>query len=51
MTLLSVLHRLEAALTYDRVVVLEGGRVAHVVTPSESTVSSAIFAFLRQKSC
>nr|A0A8J9WHR9.1 RecName: Full=ABC-type transporter phomO; AltName: Full=Phomopsin biosynthesis cluster protein O [Diaporthe leptostromiformis]BDA39144.1 ABC transporter [Diaporthe leptostromiformis] len=45
MTVLSVLHRLEAALKYDRVVVLEGGRVAHVVTPSESTVSSDIFAF------
>ena len=47
MTVLSVLHRLEAALKYDRIFVLEGGKLAHVVTPSESTVSSDVFSFLR----
>lgn len=50
MTVVSVLHRLEAAVKYDRIMVLEGGRLVHVVTPTESTLASDIFSSIRQGS-
>ncbi|KAI1123876.1 putative ATP-binding cassette transporter [Nemania abortiva] len=46
-TIISVLHRLEVALLYDRILVLENGRVAHFGTPDEIIRESALFASFR----
>lgn len=45
-TTISVLHRLEAAMGYDRILVLEGGRVAHFDTPTNIAKVSQLFAHL-----
>ncbi|KAI0490109.1 putative ATP-binding cassette transporter [Xylaria cf. heliscus] len=43
-TIISVLHRLETAMEYDRIVVLENGRVAHFGTPAEVLRDSELFS-------
>ncbi|KAI1275205.1 putative ATP-binding cassette transporter [Xylaria sp. FL0933] len=47
-TVIAVLHRLETALEYDRVLVLEDGRVAHFGTPTEVLRDSELFSTLRK---
>ncbi|KAI0433473.1 putative ATP-binding cassette transporter [Xylaria sp. FL1042] len=47
-TVISVLHRLETALEFDRVLVLEDGRVAHFGTPAEVLRDSELFSTLRK---
>ncbi|KAI0404995.1 putative ATP-binding cassette transporter [Xylaria palmicola] len=47
-TIISVLHRLETALEYDRIAVLENGRVTHFGTPAEVLRGSELFATLRE---
>lgn len=47
-TIISVLHRLEAALEYDRIVVLENGRVAHFGTPAEVMRDSELFSTMKK---
>ncbi|KAI1152199.1 putative ATP-binding cassette transporter [Nemania diffusa] len=47
-TIISVLHRLETALQYDRIVVLENGRVAHFGTPAEVLKDSELFSTMRK---
>lgn len=47
-TIISVLHRLETALEYDRIVVLENGRVAHFGTPAEVLRESELFSTMRK---
>ncbi|KAF2973471.1 hypothetical protein GQX73_g11 [Xylaria multiplex] len=47
-TVISVLHRLETALEYDRIVVLENGGVAHFGTPAEVLRDSELFSTIRQ---
>ncbi|KAJ8128739.1 hypothetical protein O1611_g4894 [Lasiodiplodia mahajangana] len=47
-TIISVLHRLEAALEYDRIVVLENGKVAHFGTPAEALRDSELFSTMRK---
>ncbi|KAI0109485.1 putative ATP-binding cassette transporter [Nemania sp. FL0031] len=49
-TIISVLHRLEAALEYDRIVVLENGRVAHFGTPIEVLRDSELFSTVKKPS-
>lgn len=49
MTVVSVLHRLETAMRYDRIVVLEKGRVDHIGTPSEVMGSAEIFSTLSKQ--
>ncbi|KAI0109014.1 putative ATP-binding cassette transporter [Nemania sp. FL0031] len=46
-TIISVLHRLEVALLYDRILVLENGRVAHFGTPDEVIRESELFSSFR----
>jgi ATP-binding cassette subfamily C (CFTR/MRP) protein 1 len=46
-TVVSVLHRLEAALEYDRILVLEGGQIAHFGAPAEIIRDSELFASFR----
>jgi ATP-binding cassette, subfamily C (CFTR/MRP), member 1 len=46
-TIISVLHRLEVALLYDRILVLENGRVAHFGTPDEVIRESGLFSSFR----
>ncbi|KAI0536463.1 putative ATP-binding cassette transporter [Xylaria digitata] len=46
-TVISVLHRLETALEYDRIVVLENGEVAHFGTPTEVLRDSELFSTIR----
>lgn len=48
-TIISVLHRLEAALEYDRILVLEKGRVAHFGTPEEVVREAELFSGFRRK--
>ncbi|KAI0459697.1 putative ATP-binding cassette transporter [Xylaria acuta] len=47
-TIMSVLHRLETALEYDRIVVLENGRVAQFGTPTEVLRESELFSTMRK---
>ncbi|KAI1736568.1 putative ATP-binding cassette transporter [Xylaria scruposa] len=47
-TIISVLHRLETALEYNRIVVLENGRVAHFGTPTEVLRDSELFSTMRK---
>ena len=47
-TVISVLHRLETALGYDRIVVLENGGVAHIGTPNEVLRDSELFSSMRR---
>ncbi|KAI0187341.1 putative ATP-binding cassette transporter [Xylaria flabelliformis] len=47
-TIISVLHRLETALKYDRIVVLENGSVAHFGTPTEVLRDSELFSTMRK---
>jgi ATP-binding cassette subfamily C (CFTR/MRP) protein 1 len=42
-TLISVLHRLETALEYDRVLVLEEGRILSFDTPDETVKRVDLF--------
>ncbi|KAI1128256.1 putative ATP-binding cassette transporter [Nemania abortiva] len=49
-TIISVLHRLEAALEYDRIVVLENGKVAHFGTPAEVLRDSELFSTMKRPS-
>ncbi|KAK8090448.1 hypothetical protein PG997_005409 [Apiospora hydei] len=46
-TVISILHRLEAALEYDRIVVLERGRVVHDGRPEEVREAAELFASYR----
>lgn len=46
-TIVSVLHRLETALEYDRILVMEEGEVIHFGTPSEVMQDSDLFLSLR----
>ncbi|KAJ8121041.1 hypothetical protein ONZ43_g2409 [Nemania bipapillata] len=46
-TIISVLHRLEVALLYDRIVVLENGRIVHFGTPDEVIRDSGLFSSFR----
>ncbi|TGJ80985.1 hypothetical protein E0Z10_g7773 [Xylaria hypoxylon] len=47
-TVISVLHRLETALEYDRIVVLENGRVTHFGTPTKVLRDSELFSTMRK---
>lgn len=47
-TLISVLHRLEAALEYDRILVLEQGHAIHFGTPEEVIRDSELFSSFRR---
>lgn len=47
-TIISILHRLETALEYDRIVVLEDGKVAHFGTPDEVLRDSQLFSTMRR---
>ncbi|KAI1425294.1 putative ATP-binding cassette transporter [Xylaria sp. FL1777] len=47
-TVVSVLHRLETALEFDRIVVLENGTVAHFGTPAE-VMNSELFSTMRKE--
>lgn len=47
-TVISVLHRLEAALEYPRILVLEGGQVTHFGTSTEVREKSNLFSALRK---
>jgi ABC-type multidrug transport system fused ATPase/permease subunit len=47
-TIISVLHRLEVALEYDRIIVLENGRVSHFGTPMEVLRDSELFLSMRK---
>ncbi|KAF2277337.1 putative ATP-binding cassette transporter [Westerdykella ornata] len=49
-TILSVLHRLEAALEYDKIAVLENGQVLHFGAPAEVVEKSELFAALMGQS-
>jgi ABC-type multidrug transport system fused ATPase/permease subunit len=49
-TVISVLHRLEAAVEYDRIMVLEKGRIVHFGSPVEVVRDSELFSSLRTKS-
>lgn len=42
-TVISILHRLETALSFDKIMVLEGGEVAHIGTPQEILSQSRLF--------
>ncbi|KAK8041682.1 hypothetical protein PG993_006205 [Apiospora rasikravindrae] len=46
-TVISILHRLEAALEYDRIVVLDQGRVVHDGRPEEVREVAELFASYR----
>ncbi|KAI0506235.1 putative ATP-binding cassette transporter [Xylaria bambusicola] len=47
-TVISVLHRLETALEYGRIVVLEDGRVVHFGSPAEILRDSELFSTMRK---
>ncbi len=47
MTVIAVMHRLEAALEYDRILVLEKGEVIHFGTPSEVVQEAELFSPFR----
>ncbi|KAK5633143.1 hypothetical protein RRF57_008857 [Xylaria bambusicola] len=47
-TVISVLHRLETALEYDRIAVLENGRVMHFGSPAEVLRDSGLFSTMRK---
>ncbi|KAI0415678.1 putative ATP-binding cassette transporter [Xylaria grammica] len=49
-TVISVLHRLETALEYDRIAVLENGRVAHFGAPDEVLRDAELFSTMRKTS-
>jgi ATP-binding cassette, subfamily C (CFTR/MRP), member 1 len=48
-TTISILHRLETALEYDRVLVMEQGRVIHSGTPAEVLQEADLFSSLRSR--
>ena len=48
-TLIAINHRLEAVLDYEKVVVLEGGRLIDVGTPAELVQRSELFAGLKMR--
>lgn len=47
-TVISVLHRLETALGFDKIIVLENGEVAHFGTPAEVLSQSKLFSALKK---
>ncbi|KAI8630570.1 putative ATP-binding cassette transporter [Xylariaceae sp. FL1651] len=47
-TIISVLHRLEVALEYDRIFVLENGRVAYCGTPTDVMENSELFSSMKK---
>lgn len=47
-SLISVLHRLEAALEYDRILVLEQGHAIHFGKPEEVIRDSELFSSFRR---
>lgn len=47
-TIISILHRLEASLEYDRILVMEKGQVAHFGTPAEVIRDSELFSSFRK---
>lgn len=46
-TVLAIIHRLEAALDYDRILVLEGGAMVAFGTPEEILRTATLFQGLR----
>lgn len=48
-TLLSILHRLETALDYDRVLIMEQGKLIHSGPPSEVVLEANLFSSLREQ--
>jgi ABC-type multidrug transport system fused ATPase/permease subunit len=49
-TVLSILHRLETALEYDRVLVMDQGRVIHSGTPKEVVLEADLFSTFKGQS-
>ncbi|KAI0205035.1 putative ATP-binding cassette transporter [Astrocystis sublimbata] len=49
-TVISVLHRLETAMEFDRIVVLENGRVAHFGSPADVLRQSELFSTIVETS-
>lgn len=47
-TVISVLHRLEAAVEFDKTLVLEKGKVAHFGTPEEVIRDSEFILFVQK---
>jgi ATP-binding cassette subfamily C (CFTR/MRP) protein 1 len=43
-TVISILHRLEAAMEFDRIMVFEDGEVVHFGTPDEVVRNSELFS-------
>jgi ABC-type multidrug transport system fused ATPase/permease subunit len=43
-TVVSVLHRLETALQYDKILVMDKGQVAYFGTPAEVATKSELFS-------
>lgn len=48
-TVISVLHRLEAAVEFDKILVLEKGEVAHFGSPVEVIRDSDLFSSFRTR--
>jgi len=48
-TIISVLHRLESALEYDRILVLNGGQVVSFGDPQETVSKVELFRAFRKK--
>ncbi|KAH8655479.1 putative ATP-binding cassette transporter [Xylariales sp. PMI_506] len=48
-TIIAINHRLEAALKYDRIVILDQGQIADVGTPSQILERSSLFVGLESK--
>jgi ATP-binding cassette subfamily C (CFTR/MRP) protein 1 len=48
-TVISILHRLETALDYDRILVLNDGKIVHFGTPAEVVQESELFSMFREK--
>lgn len=47
-TTISILHRLEAAVEYDRILVMDDGKVIHFGSPAEVVHESELFSSLRE---
>lgn len=48
-TIISVLHRLESALEYDRMLVLDGGQLVSFENPGETVGKVELFRAFREK--
>lgn len=45
-TVVSILHRLETALEYDRILIMEKGRIIYSGTPTEALMEADLFSAL-----